>query len=167
MSQPNPHFSPVSSNSHSARMKRLRSLTHILDNAIAIPGTGYRVGIDPILGMLPGAGDFLGTAFSAYIVMEAALLGLPRPTLLRMVSNIIFESVVGVVPVLGDFFDFAWKANVKNMALLEAHMASPQASKRADWWFIILLLAGLILVVVGITAISFFVLRLLFQAISG
>lgn len=167
MSQPNPHLSPVSSNSHSARMKRLRSLTHILDNAIAIPGTRYRVGIDPILGLLPGAGDFIGTAFSGYIVLEAALMGLPRATLIRMFYNIVLDEIVGSIPIIGDFFDLGFKANVKNLALLEAHVATPQQSKKADWLFIILLLGALILFVVAITAISVFILTLLFQAISG
>jgi hypothetical protein len=166
MSQPNPHLSP-GSKPHSDKIRRLRSLTHILDNAIAIPGTGYRVGIDPILGLLPGAGDFLGSAFSGYIVLEAALMGLPRETLIRMFFNIILDEIVGSVPVVGDFFDFGFKANVKNMALLEAHLATPQQSKKADWWFIILLLGGLILFVVAITAISVFVFKLLFQAISS
>ena len=145
----------------------MRSLSYILDNAIPIPGTSHRVGVDPILGLLPGAGDFLGTAFSAYIVMEAAMLGLPRQTLVRMVFNILLDELAGSVPLLGDWFDFAFKANSKNMALLEAHMASPQPSKRADWWFIILLLGVLILFVIAITAISIFMLRLLLQAISG
>ncbi|HEY9693218.1 MAG TPA: DUF4112 domain-containing protein [Oculatellaceae cyanobacterium] len=167
MSQPNPHLYSGLSNSHSAKMKRLRSLTHILDNAIAIPGTRYRVGIDPILGLLPGAGDFIGTAFSGYIVLEAALMGLPRPTLIRMFYNIILDEIVGSIPVIGDFFDLGFKANVKNLALLEAHVATPQESKKADWLFILLLLGGLILFVVAITAISVFILRLLFQAING
>jgi hypothetical protein len=162
-----PEPSPVPGNSKAARLKRLRSLSYILDNAIPIPGTSYRVGLDPILGLIPGGGDILGSAFSAYIVLEAALLGLPRESLVRMASNILFETVVGSVPVLGDIFDVTWKANVKNMALLEAHMNSPKQSQRADWWFIILLLGGLMLVVLGIAAISIIILRLLFQAIGG
>jgi len=167
MSQPplKPDSRPLDPNA--AKLNRLRSLSHLLDNAIPIPGTTFRVGIDPILGLLPGAGDFMGIAFSAYIVVEAALLGLPRQTLIRMVFNIILDELVGTVPVVGDWFDFGWKANTKNMALLEAHMASPQSSKRADWWFIILLLSGLLLFVAGITAISLFIFGKLFQLISG
>lgn len=167
MPQSSSPLSPVPSDPKAARLKRLRSLSHVLDNAIPIPGTTYRVGIDPILGLVPGAGDFLGTAFSAYIVMEAAMLGLPRQTLVRMVFNILLDEVVGAVPVLGDWFDFGFKANTRNMALLETHMASPQSSRRTDWWFIILLLGVLILLVIGITAISVIILRLLFQLISG
>ena len=159
--------SPITPNSKAARLKRLRSLSYMLDNAIPIPGTTYRVGIDPIMGLLPGAGDLLGTAFSAYIVLEAALLGLPRASLVRMVVNILLDELVGTVPLVGDWFDFAWKANTKNMQLLEAHLAAPQSSKRADWWFIILLLAGLLLFVLGITAISLFILGKIWQLIGG
>jgi hypothetical protein len=159
--------SPITTNSKAARLKRLQSLSYMLDNAIPIPGTTYRVGIDPIMGLLPGAGDLLGTVFSAYIVLEAALLGLPRASLVRMVVNILLDELVGTVPVVGDWFDFAWKANTKNMQLLEAHLAAPQSSQRADWWFIILLLGGLLLFVLGITAISLFILGKIWQLIGG
>lgn len=167
MSQTPPKPPRRSADAKSARIKRLRSLTHILDNAIAIPGTSYRVGIDPLLGLLPGGGDILGSALSGYIVLEAALLGLPREALVRMVVNILFETLVGTVPLLGDFFDATWKANAKNMVLLEAHLASPRQSQRADWWFIILLLGGLMVFVIGIAALSIFILNLLWQAISN
>ncbi len=162
-----PQLSPVPSDPKAVRLNRLRSLSHILDNAVPIPGTSYRVGLDPILGLLPGAGDFLGTAFSAYIVMEAALLGLPRPALIRMVFNILLDEVAGTIPVVGDWFDFGWKANAKNMVLLEAHMASPRSGQGQTGGLFILLLGGLIIFVIGITAISVIILRLLFQAISS
>lgn len=168
MSQPQPKKPSLqSADAKAIRLDRLRSLTYVLDNAIAIPGTSYRVGLDPLLGLLPGAGDFLGTAFSAYIVLEAALLGLPRASLVRMVINILFETLVGTVPLLGDFFDATWKANAKNMALLEAHLNSPRHSEKADWWFIVLLLGGLMLLVIGITVLGFIILRTLLQLFSA
>ena len=148
-------------------MQRLRKLSRLLDNAFGIPGTSYRIGLDPILGLVPGAGDFMGTALSTYIVIEAARLGLPRATLGRMVFNILCESVVGTIPVVGDLFDFAWKANVKNIALLEAHLDVPQVSQRADRWFIFLLLAGLIVFCVGLVTLSVLIVRLLVSAVSG
>ncbi|MCY7320787.1 MAG: DUF4112 domain-containing protein, partial [Phormidesmis sp. CAN_BIN36] len=73
--------------SKAASLQRLRSLAHLLDNAISIPGTSYRVGIDPLIGLLPGGGDLVMAAFSVYIVWESARLGLPRSTVTRMVSN--------------------------------------------------------------------------------
>jgi hypothetical protein len=148
MSKPSPVILPAN------RLQRVRSLSHLLDNAILIPGTDYRIGLDPILGLLPGAGDIIGTGFSAYIILEAALMGLPKVTLTRMAFNILLETVVGSVPFIGDFFDFAWKANVKNLELLESHMAAPKSSKRGDWWFAILLIIGLFAVVLGLAAVT-------------
>lgn len=167
MSQSSPQPSPKSAESKAARLDRLRKLSHLLDNAIAIPGTNYRVGLDPLLGMLPIAGDYLGSAFSAYIVLESALMGLPRQSLLRMVLNIIFETVAGSVPIVGDIFDVTWKANARNMAMLETHIASPQASEKADWWFLAMLFGGLMLVVTLMTAIGVIILTLLWRLISG
>ena len=147
-------------------IQRLRKFTRLLDSAIAVPGTKFRVGLDPILGLIPGAGDLIGTALSAYIVIEAARLGVPRDTLGKMVSNILLESVVGAIPVLGDWFDFAWKANTKNMELLETHLGVSPESK-TNRWFIFLLVAGLIAVGIGFFALSVLVIRLLFNAVNS
>jgi hypothetical protein len=166
-SQSPSQLSSVITDSKLASLQRLRKLSRLLDNAISIPGTTFRIGLDPILGLLPGAGDFVGTALSAYIVIEAARLGLPRDTLGRMVFNILTESVLGVVPVLGDLFDFAWKANTKNMELLEAHLNVPRESEKASRWFVFLLLAGLIIFGVGLVSLSVLVIRLLVSAVSG
>jgi hypothetical protein len=148
-------------------LRRLRRLSHLLDNAIPIPGTPYRVGLDPLLGLLPGGGDFVGSALSAYIVIEAARMGLPRGTLVQMVKNILFETVFGSVPVLGDLVDATWKANAKNIALLEEHLEVPQQRQQVDWLFLALLLGGLLLVVMAVAAISIIILRWLFSAING
>ena len=148
-------------------LRRLRQFSDLLDNAVAIPGTNYRVGIDPLLGLLPGGGDTLGAILSAYIVLQAAQLGAPRPTLVRMVWNILLDSLVGTIPLLGDFFDVAWKANSKNMALLEAHMRSPYNRQKADTWFIYLLLGGVILVAIAISFTGVFILTQLFKIVTG
>ncbi len=150
----------------SVALHRLRSLAHILDNAIPIPGTPYRVGIDPIVGLLPGGGDLVMAAFSVYIVWESARLGLPRSTVTRMVSNLVFDTVIGSVPVAGDLFDVTWKANSKNVRLLEAHIDSPQHQKKADKGFVLLLLFGFLALVIGIAALSVFVIGLVWHAIA-
>lgn len=153
--------------SKTATLQRLRQISHWLDNAIAIPGTKYRVGLDPILGLLPGGGDTLTAFFSAYIVWEAARLGLPRESLVRMVMNILFDTVVGAVPIIGDFLDVTWKANVKNLQLVENHLASPIASKKVDKVFLILLTVGLLLFVAAITYVSVIIFRLLLMLFTG
>ena len=158
--------SPVAPRTEAAR-QRLQYLSRLLDNAIAIPGTEYRVGIDPLLGLVPGGGDLLGGLLSAYILLEAAFLGLPKQTLLRMAGNILLETVVGTFPVVGDFFDVTWKANARNYKLIEAHLASPQSSRRADTWFIALLVGGLLVVITLLTAVSVILIRFLWQLLTG
>ena len=148
-------------------LRRLRQLTDVLDNAVAIPGTNYRVGIDPLLGLLPGGGDTLGAILSAYIVLQAAQLGAPRPTLVRMVWNILLDSLVGTIPLLGDFVDVAWKANTKNMALLEAHLRTPYNRQKTDTWFVYLLLGGVILIAIAISFTGVFILTQLFKLATG
>ncbi|MGB3297712.1 MAG: DUF4112 domain-containing protein [Phormidesmis sp.] len=150
---------PSSSHSqlNSAAFKRLRQMSHLLDNAIAIPGTNYRFGLDPILGLLPGGGDVLTGFMSVYIVFEAARMGLPAPTIGRMGFNILLDTLTGLVPVLGDVFDVAWKANSQNVALLEKHIASPEPSQAADKIFAFAVIIALLALVLGIAALSVWV----------
>jgi Domain of unknown function (DUF4112) len=148
-------------------LERLRQFTNLLDNAVAIPGTNYRVGIDPLLGLIPGGGDTLGAVLSGYIVLQAARLGAPKATLARMVFNILFDSLLGAVPVLGDLFDVAWKANTMNLAMLETHLRSPHQRKHTDEWFAILLLAGLLIVVIAISLLGILIMRELVRLFTG
>ena len=145
-------------------LNRLRSLSRTLDTAITIPGTSYRIGLDPIIGLIPSIGDYIGAGFSAYIILEAAQLGTPQPILYRMVINVMLETIIGAIPVVGDFFDATWKANIKNMKLLEAYLRSPYRTKQVNWLFIGSLLFGLMLVVVCVTALTVLVIRLLVTA---
>lgn len=100
-----------------AAIKRMRVVAHALDEGIPIPGTNFRVGLDPIVGILPGAGDTAAAAVSLYLVVEAARMGVSQSTLLRMLANIGVDTVIGSVPVLGVIFDAFWKANKWNLKL--------------------------------------------------
>ena len=111
-----------------ARLKRVRLLSRLLDEQFRIPGTTYRVGLDGLLGMIPGVGDAAGALLSAYILYEAIRLDAPKTVLLRIVANIGIDTVLGAIPVAGDIFDIAWKANKKNAALLHAYLASQRIS---------------------------------------
>jgi hypothetical protein len=162
---PQPSGQPIEAQTSSIR--RLRRLSYLLDDVIRIPGTPYRIGIDPLLDVLPIGGDFLGTAFSVYIVLEAARLGVPRAALVQMVLNILLDTVISTVPVLGTVVDATWKANRKNIALLQEHLDIPQPGKKADWLFIALLLGGLLLAVVVMAAISVMLLRWLWAVLLG
>ncbi|MFP4119908.1 DUF4112 domain-containing protein [Coleofasciculus sp.] len=154
-------------NSKTFTLRRLRRLSHLLDNAIPIPGTPWRFGLDPVLGLLPGAGDFLGTAFSAYIVLEAARIGIPRSLLGQMVINILLDTVIGSVPVVGDIADATWKANAKNIELLETYWDSPQPEKQTDWFFLVWLLLGLLIAVTIIATLSLLVIKSFLAVING
>ncbi len=140
------------------RIQRLRSLSHILDEAIAIPGVNYRVGIDPLIGLIPGGGDFFSALLSAYIVLEATRFGLPKETLGRMVINVLIDTFTGIIPVLGDLFDLTWKANSLNVQLLEDHLRAPKTSEQADRGFIIFVILALAIIVVGMSSLTLFAL---------
>lgn len=110
---------PGTSNTTHFRLQRLERLAWILDRSI--PVGRFRVGLDPIIGLIPGAGDTIGAVLALYIVYEAARLGAPGGVLARMVANVLVEAVVGAVPVAGDLFDFYYKASTRNMALIHRH----------------------------------------------
>jgi Domain of unknown function (DUF4112) len=154
----------LNSDPRTKTLAHLRQLTYLLDNAIPLPGTNYRLGLDPILGLIPGGGDTIGAVLSVYIVIRAALLDLPAALVGKMVLNILVELVAGSIPVLGDIFDVTWRSNVRNMKLLEAHIDAPQLqpSQALDRYLVFGLLAFLILLVVGLAALTFVLVRLLF-----
>jgi hypothetical protein len=115
-----------------ARLARLRGLSTLLDSALPVPGTTIRIGLDPLLGLIPGVGDALGTVFSGYIILQAARLGASRTTLVRMLMNVGIDTLIGSVPFVGDLFDFGWRANSRNLALIERQLVEPARVRRAS-----------------------------------
>jgi hypothetical protein len=109
-----------------ATLNRIRKLSRLMDTAIGIPGTKFRIGLDPILGLVPGAGDLISTAFSAYIIYLATRFSIPGEDLRKMLFNIGLEAVVGTVPLVGDFFDAYYKSNIRNLAILEKHLQATE-----------------------------------------
>lgn len=166
--EPRPQIRSGSLHRHDEQaLQRVRVVGRLLDNAVAIPGTSYRVGLDPLLGLFPGGGDAVGFALSAYIVLEALRFGLPRETIIRMGTNLLLDSVVGAVPVLGDIFDVTWKANARNLSLLEAHVANPVPQRAADRWFVVMVVVAIALLGIGIITLIVLLVRLLQAAIAG
>jgi hypothetical protein len=125
-------------------LRQLDGLSFVLDNSIRIPGTRRRFGLDPVIGLIPGVGDAAGMMMSAYIVVQAARLGAPAPSLVRMLMNVGIEALAGAVPVAGDLFDAWYKANARNVAILRAELEQPGstrgASRRAMWGVVAALL---------------------------
>jgi len=138
------------------RIRRLRSLAWLLDNSIPLPG-GYRIGLDPLIGLVPGLGDALGALFSAYIIIEARSLGAPRSILLRMIGNVALETVVGAIPFAGDVFDAVFKANSRNLALLARYQLDPIGSRRGSRFLVLGFSVLLALVVAGVIAVPILV----------
>jgi hypothetical protein len=112
-----------------AALHRMEAVAHALDESVRIPGTSARVGLDPILGAVPVAGDLVSGAVSLYIVAESARLGVSRATLLRMIANIAIDVVGGSVPYVGTLFDSFWKANVRNVERALADLAEPRPER--------------------------------------
>ncbi len=145
------------------RLERLRRLGYLLDNSIPIPGTKFRVGLESIIGLVPGVGDLVGGGFSLYIILQAARMGVPASLLTRMGWNLLVDVAVGAVPVLGDLFDAGYKANLRNLALLDRHTTGPTESRRASRQFVAILLLLLALIIVGAVALSVFLVQLAFS----
>ena len=146
--------------------RRLTRLAWLLDNSIPVPGTPYRIGLDAIIGLVPGLGDVVGVLLSSYIVREAARLGAPPSVLTRMAFNVAVEGLVGLVPVLGDVFDAAWKANQRNLTLLEAHVREPRRSVRSSRVFVAVLITALVGFIVLTGAAAILLMRLVWNAFS-
>ena len=121
---------PAQDSATDVDLQRLRDLSHLLDDSIRLPG-GYRIGIEPLIGLLPVVGDGIGLAISAYVFAVAARAGVPRATLGRVAVILWLDAVVGSVPVVGDLFDVYWKAILRTANLLDARVADP-ASAAAD-----------------------------------
>lgn len=117
-----------------ATLNRIRKLSRLMDTSIRIPLTGFRIGIDPIIGLIPGAGDLISTAFSAYIIFLATRFGIPRQDLAKMIFNVGLETVVGTVPLVGDLFDAFYKSNIRNLTILEQHLTvvEPELKEVSD-----------------------------------
>lgn len=131
------------------RYQRIKKLAWVLDESIQIPGTTWRIGWDAILGLIPGVGDVVGYIFSLFVLFESYRLGVSGWTLTRQLGNVLMELFVGIFPGLGDIFDFFWKANSRNLKLLElefegghgtSHVVRAQSKKR------VLLFAGALII---------------------
>ncbi len=129
-----------------AAERRIGRVTHALDELIEVPGTPVKVGLDPIIGLIPVVGDAVSAIVGAWVIGEAARFGLPRIVLARMVVNLVVDLVFGAIPLLGDLYDFAFRSNSRNLALFRRHALEPDASTRGDQAFF----AGMILLVVGV-----------------
>lgn len=134
-----------------------------MDDLIRIPGTKFRVGIDPLIGLIPGLGDTGSAMVSALALIQAARHGLPKIVLGRMATNILLNELIGIVPVIGDAFSFWFKSNARNHRLIQEHTAGLRKAGRGDWIFVIGVLVVLALLVSAGIVVSLYVLQQLLQ----
>jgi hypothetical protein len=146
----------------SERLRRLRSIAWVLDNSIPLPG-GLRVGLDAIIGLVPGIGDAIGAVISAYLINEARSMGASRSVLLRMTGNVLIETFIGAIPFAGDLFDAAYKSNTRNLALLERYELDPIGSRRSSRWFVLGFALMMILLVAVVIAVPVLIIMAIVQ----
>lgn len=115
------------------RIARIDALATLMDTAFVVPGTQIRLGLDALIGLVPGIGDAISTVISLFIVSEARALGAPRWLVARMMANVALDGVVGAVPLFGDMFDVAFRANRRNMALLRDHLDKSEGRGAPSW----------------------------------
>ena len=124
--------------------RNLDHLSHLLDDCFVVPGTSIRFGIDGIIGLVPFAGDALAGILSSLIVIAAWFRGAPPVLIARMLVNLALDVVIGAIPLFGDAFDIAWKANRRNYALLSRHLVEPGQHRLRDWAFLLALACALV-----------------------
>jgi hypothetical protein len=158
------HFAS-GSRAMSKHLTTLRQIARVMDDAVRVPGTDFRIGLDAILGLFPGLGDVAGGLTTAYTIVVAQQMGAPKAVLLRMLWNVLVDTVVGSVPVLGDVFDAAYRANRRNVNLVEKYSLAPTETERSSKGFVAVLLIGLALIVIGGITVTYLLVRALWQLI--
>ena len=148
------------------RLRLARFLADLLDQRFTIPGTSIRIGLDPIVSLIPGIGDLLANLTGSFILVIAAQLGVPKIVIARMGINVAINTLLGAVPIFGDVISIWYRSNVKNVELLERYVG--RESKRADakdWLFVIALIAGLLLLLGGIVVFGIWLVKQIWQAL--
>lgn len=147
-----PRARPYVDSRQAAADEVIEKLAYLMDRSIPLGG-GYSIGLDPIIGLIPGIGDLIGTVVSGFIIYQAQRAGVSKSTVLRMMINVGIDSAVGAIPFVGDMFDFAFKANQKNLELYRASTWGTRDARR-DTWFVAVVFIGIaILLTLPILAI--------------
>ena len=152
--------------SYSQKVWFARFLADLLDQRFIIPGTSIRIGLDPILGLIPGIGDGLANIAGSAILLIAAQYRLPKIVILRMGLNVALNAMIGAVPIFGDIFSIWFRSNVKNVQLLERYLsAEERASTFGNWIFVIAIVAGIILLLIGILVATVWLIKQLWNVV--
>jgi hypothetical protein len=146
-------------------LDQLRRFAWILDSQFRIPGTSFRFGLDALVGLIPGFGDFAGAIASTVFLVQGLRIGAPRAVMGRMLANVVIETLVGVIPGLGDLFDASFKANQRNLRLLERLVAEPERTHRASRKFLVWMAIGIVVLLLAIGVLAVVIGMMIVQAI--
>jgi hypothetical protein len=131
------------------RLVALRRVAELMDSAFVVPGTNYRIGFDPIIGLVPWVGDLVSPLFTIALLWQARDVRVPKVVLARMIFNAAIDAIIGAIPFAGDLFDFAWKSNQWNLELLERHAYEEHRPSVGDWMFVLAMI-GLVIVLAAV-----------------
>ncbi len=143
----------------------LENLSRYLDGLFRVPGTGWRFGLDALIGLIPNAGDSITAILSFYILFAGVRYGVPKITLLRMATNIGIDYLVGTIPFFGDFFDFFWKSNKRNLDLIRERATGKNVGTWHDYAFVFGIIAFLILLLIGSIFVSLYLIAVIFGSL--
>lgn len=159
MSSPDPE--------HAEHLKRYALIVNVMDQAFRVPGTPWRFGLDALIGLVPGIGDIATGVVGAYGLVIAFQVGAPASIQIRMLLNLLFDAAVGSIPIAGDLFDFAFKANVRNQRLLLAWLQQPGRTGRSSWLLLGGLLVTLLVLVAGAVWLAVAAVRAIYGLFGG
>jgi hypothetical protein len=148
-------------------LDRLRVVTRLMDQAFGVPGTKWRFGLDALFGLVPGLGDIAGAVIAVYALRVARQLGAPGVIQLHMLSNIALDASVGTIPVLGDLFDFVFKAQTRNLALLDEWLQTPHEATKRSKRGMIMVPVAIVLVFATLTILGIWLLFILIHGLMG
>ena len=117
---------------HEKTIRSIEDLARLMDSQFKLPGTEFKLGLDTLIGLIPGIGDTIGMGVSGYIIFQSAKLGVPKHKTAHMLFNSGIDWLIGIIPFVGDLFDWGWKANNKNAAILRDHFGPPAANPMRD-----------------------------------
>src|SRR3954467_11897053 len=142
-------------------------IAFVMDDVLRVPGTRFRFGLDPLIGLIPGIGDTTSALVSGFALIQAVRLGVPKILVARMALNVLVNEVIGIVPVVGDAFSFWFKSNARNYDIIKNHRLGANPPRRSDWIFVIGILVVVFLIVCAGIAVSFLFLGALARFLAG
>jgi Domain of unknown function (DUF4112) len=142
-------------------------LAKVLDTSIRIPGTSWSIGLDPLLGLIPGIGDVIANLIGTVILGIATRLQVPRIVLTRMSLNLLINGTVGAVPIIGDLFSVWFRSHARNAALLREAALKPDRETHADWFYVAGIISGTVALLFLMIAVIVWVVFKLWAMISG